>query len=206
MDQKTAKETSSNSVGRASSASASVDRTDRKADSNRQPLPLLRRDTGLMLTMSQEQAACLLANAFFCSFPRSNATGTRNVGVSRPFDSVTLASVSRSPRRDPDRARDTVSSEHPRLQVATMEISRAGEARSNGESCTTRSALSSARTASIRSKSPQAILALFGPQMTHREKLELAAIQEVWYFALRNRSRGPNNDGYDDHEHHYILI
>ncbi|XP_061404133.1 dual specificity tyrosine-phosphorylation-regulated kinase 2-like [Lethenteron reissneri] len=87
-----------------------------------------------------------------------------------------------------------------------MEISRAGEARSNGESCTTWSALSSARTASIRSKSPQAILALFGPQMTHRERLELAAIQEVWYFALRNRSRGPNNDGYDDHEHHYIPV
>ncbi|CAN0359029.1 unnamed protein product [Lampetra planeri] len=107
---------------------------------------------------------------------------------------------------DPDRARDTVSSEHPRLQVATMEISRAGEARSNGESCTTWSALSSARTASIRSKSPQAILALFGSQMTHREKLELVAIQEVWYFALRNRSRGPNNDGYDDHEHHYIPV
>ncbi|CAN0195740.1 unnamed protein product [Lampetra planeri] len=42
------------------------------------PLPLLRRDTGLMLTMSQEQAACLLANAFFCTFPRSNATGTRS--------------------------------------------------------------------------------------------------------------------------------
>ncbi|CAN0419815.1 unnamed protein product, partial [Lampetra fluviatilis] len=85
-------------------------------------------------------------------------------------------------------------------------ISRAGEARSNGESCTTWSALSSARTASIRSKSPQAILAFFGPQMTHREKLELVAIQEVWYFALRNRSRGPNNDGNDDHEHHYIPV
>ncbi|XP_078725504.1 uncharacterized protein LOC144942519 [Lampetra fluviatilis] len=42
------------------------------------PLPLLRRDTGLMLTMSQEQATCLLANAFFCTFPRSNATGTRS--------------------------------------------------------------------------------------------------------------------------------
>ncbi|CAN0343816.1 unnamed protein product [Lampetra fluviatilis] len=51
-----------------------------------------------------------------------------------------------------------------------------------------------------------AILALFGPQMTHREKLELVAIQEVWYFALRNRSREPNNDGYDDHEHHYIPV
>ncbi|CAM9677630.1 unnamed protein product [Lampetra planeri] len=42
------------------------------------PLPLLRRDTGLMLTISQEQAACLLANAFFCTFPRRNATGPRS--------------------------------------------------------------------------------------------------------------------------------
>nr|XP_032814975.1 poly(ADP-ribose) glycohydrolase isoform X1 [Petromyzon marinus] len=42
------------------------------------PLPLLRRDTGFMLTMSQEQAACLLANAFFCTFPRRNATGPRS--------------------------------------------------------------------------------------------------------------------------------
>ncbi|XP_061436387.1 uncharacterized protein LOC133361485 [Lethenteron reissneri] len=48
------------------------------------PLPLLRRDTGLILTMSQEQAACLLANAFFCTFPRSNATGTRSEELCLP--------------------------------------------------------------------------------------------------------------------------
>ncbi|CAN0110453.1 unnamed protein product [Lampetra fluviatilis] len=64
------------------------------------PLPLLRRDTSLMLTMSQEQAACLLANAFFCTFPRSNATGTRSedsacpdINVNRtlgPWDPGTL--------------------------------------------------------------------------------------------------------------------
>ncbi|CAM9833600.1 unnamed protein product [Lampetra planeri] len=301
------------------------------------PLPLLRRDTGLMLTMSQEQATCLLANAFFCTFPRSNATGTRsedsacpdiNVnrtasqGSSRAYsaglqsslaskwltvvveeeetlveelvvqeeemrgeteevwteeqedeivvqveetlvekmvekemtrkEDQNVTAVGQAPPLSPPTAAATADVDTPRevltfrlsrrrggpasrrfrsfrspltvavsgnqnLPLATHNpqrappppgpsISRAGEARSNGESFTTWSALSSARTASIRSKSPQAILALFGPQMTHREKLELVAIQEVWYFALRNRSRGPNNDGYDDHEHHYIPV
>ncbi|CAN0434091.1 unnamed protein product [Lampetra planeri] len=85
-------------------------------------------------------------------------------------------------------------------------MSRAGEARSKGESCTTWSALSSEGTASICSKSPQEIMALFGPHLTHREKLELAAMQEVWYFALYNKSEGCNNDGYDDQERNYILF
>ncbi|XP_061404156.1 dual specificity tyrosine-phosphorylation-regulated kinase 2-like isoform X2 [Lethenteron reissneri] len=87
-----------------------------------------------------------------------------------------------------------------------MEMSRAGEARSKGESCTTWSALSSEGTASICSKSPQEIMALFGPHLTNREKLELAAMQEVWYFALFNKSQGFNNDGYDDYERNYILF
>ncbi|XP_061404201.1 dual specificity tyrosine-phosphorylation-regulated kinase 4-like [Lethenteron reissneri] len=87
-----------------------------------------------------------------------------------------------------------------------MEMSRAGEARSKGESCTTWSALSSEGTASICNKSPQEIMALFGPHLTHREKLELAAMQEVWYFALCNKSEGCNNDGYDDQERNYILF
>ncbi|CAN0195995.1 unnamed protein product [Lampetra planeri] len=55
------------------------------------PLPLLRRDTSLMLTMSQEQAACLLANAFFCTFPRSNATGTRSEDSACPDINVNRA-------------------------------------------------------------------------------------------------------------------
>ncbi|CAN0431157.1 unnamed protein product [Lampetra fluviatilis] len=85
-------------------------------------------------------------------------------------------------------------------------MSRAGEARSKGESCTMWSALSSEGNASICSKSPQEIMALFGPHLTHREKLELAAMQEVWYFALFNKSEGCNNDGYDDQERNYILF
>ena len=39
------------------------------------PIPLLRCDHVRDLTLSQIQIACLLANAFFCTFPRRNATG-----------------------------------------------------------------------------------------------------------------------------------
>ncbi|XP_061788140.1 poly(ADP-ribose) glycohydrolase-like [Nerophis lumbriciformis] len=37
------------------------------------PIPLLKRGASHSITMSQEQAACLLANAFFCTFPRRNS-------------------------------------------------------------------------------------------------------------------------------------
>ena len=39
------------------------------------PIPLLRCDHVRDLTLSQIQIACLLANAFFCTFPRRNASG-----------------------------------------------------------------------------------------------------------------------------------
>ncbi|XP_016132400.1 poly(ADP-ribose) glycohydrolase [Sinocyclocheilus grahami] len=38
-----------------------------------QPIPLLKTRMNQSLTMSQEQIACLLANAFFCTFPRRNS-------------------------------------------------------------------------------------------------------------------------------------
>ncbi|XP_058652424.1 poly(ADP-ribose) glycohydrolase [Onychostoma macrolepis] len=38
-----------------------------------QPIPLLKTTMNQSLTMSQEQIACLLANAFFCTFPRRNS-------------------------------------------------------------------------------------------------------------------------------------
>ncbi|KAG8551818.1 hypothetical protein GDO81_004285 [Engystomops pustulosus] len=38
-----------------------------------QPIPLLRKGKNHSITMSQEQISCLLANAFFCTFPRRNA-------------------------------------------------------------------------------------------------------------------------------------
>ncbi|MED6232328.1 hypothetical protein ATANTOWER_027792 [Ataeniobius toweri] len=40
------------------------------------PIPLLKRGMDHSITMSQEQVACLLANAFFCTFPRRNSRKT----------------------------------------------------------------------------------------------------------------------------------
>ncbi|KAF3704301.1 Poly(ADP-ribose) glycohydrolase [Channa argus] len=40
------------------------------------PIPLLKRGMNLSITMSQEQVACLLANAFFCTFPRRTSRKT----------------------------------------------------------------------------------------------------------------------------------
>ncbi|KAK7901766.1 hypothetical protein WMY93_018535 [Mugilogobius chulae] len=37
------------------------------------PIPLLKARVNYSLTLSQEQIACLLANAFFCTFPRRNS-------------------------------------------------------------------------------------------------------------------------------------
>ncbi|KAL4240563.1 hypothetical protein ACF0H5_001355 [Mactra antiquata] len=37
------------------------------------PIPLLRANKNFKVTLSQQQIACLLANAFFCTFPRRNA-------------------------------------------------------------------------------------------------------------------------------------
>ena len=37
-----------------------------------QPIPLLKKGTARSVTMSQGQTACLLANAFFCTFPGCN--------------------------------------------------------------------------------------------------------------------------------------
>ena len=37
-------------------------------------IPLLRKQQGYSLTLSQQQIACLLANAFFCTYPRRNTT------------------------------------------------------------------------------------------------------------------------------------
>ncbi|XP_019939188.2 poly(ADP-ribose) glycohydrolase-like isoform X1 [Paralichthys olivaceus] len=40
------------------------------------PIPLLKRGMNHSITMSQEQVACLLTNAFFCTFPRRNSRRT----------------------------------------------------------------------------------------------------------------------------------
>ncbi|CAC5366747.1 PARG [Mytilus coruscus] len=40
-----------------------------------QPIPLLKKGKTRSITLSQQQIACLLANAFFCTYPRRNAKG-----------------------------------------------------------------------------------------------------------------------------------
>lgn len=37
-------------------------------------LPLLKQDSSRSVSMTQQQVACLLANAFLCTFPRRNST------------------------------------------------------------------------------------------------------------------------------------
>lgn len=49
-----------------------------------QPIPLLKTQCEASITMSQEQAACLLANAFFCTFPARNAAGGHSSAARLP--------------------------------------------------------------------------------------------------------------------------
>uniref|UniRef100_A0A8C8Z6H6 Poly(ADP-ribose) glycohydrolase n=1 Tax=Prolemur simus TaxID=1328070 RepID=A0A8C8Z6H6_PROSS len=56
-----------------------------------QPIPLLKQKMNHSITMSQEQIASLLANAFFCTFPRRNAkmkseySSYPDINFNRPF-------------------------------------------------------------------------------------------------------------------------
>ncbi|XP_051896901.1 poly(ADP-ribose) glycohydrolase-like isoform X2 [Pristis pectinata] len=65
----------------------------RLPDLCQKPIPLLRVGMKHAITMSQEQIACLLANAFFCTFPRRNSTHHHskffnfpNINFSRLFE------------------------------------------------------------------------------------------------------------------------
>ncbi|XP_078732113.1 dual specificity tyrosine-phosphorylation-regulated kinase 4-like [Lampetra fluviatilis] len=89
-----------------------------------------------------------------------------------------------------------------------MDTSQTGARRREGVSGNTWGALSAAGTGPIRSKSPRAILDLFGPQLSHRQKLELAAMKQVWFFTVDevDKPRGGNNDGYDDDNNNYIPV
>lgn len=49
------------------------------------PLPLLKRRQNRSITLSQEQISCLLANAFFCTFPRRNAHGKHKEYSNYPY-------------------------------------------------------------------------------------------------------------------------
>ena len=47
-------------------------------------LPLLRKQEGYSISMSQKQVACLLANAFLCTFPRRNTSNSTSEYSSYP--------------------------------------------------------------------------------------------------------------------------
>ena len=47
-------------------------------------IPLLKKQENYSITLSQQQVACLLANAFLCTFPRRNATGISSEYSSYP--------------------------------------------------------------------------------------------------------------------------
>lgn len=48
------------------------------------PIPLLKCNRNFSITLSQQQIACLLANAFFCTFPRRNAKSKTSEYVRYP--------------------------------------------------------------------------------------------------------------------------
>uniref|UniRef100_H3BAA5 poly(ADP-ribose) glycohydrolase n=1 Tax=Latimeria chalumnae TaxID=7897 RepID=H3BAA5_LATCH len=48
------------------------------------PIPLLRQTMSHAITLSQQQIACLLANAFFCTFPHRNATEDKSEYANYP--------------------------------------------------------------------------------------------------------------------------
>ncbi|XP_042201943.1 dual specificity tyrosine-phosphorylation-regulated kinase 4-like [Callorhinchus milii] len=55
----------------------------------------------------------------------------------------------------------------------------------------------------------KSILDLFGPQLSHRQKLELEAMKQVWFFTLDkvDKPRGGNNtDSSDDDNNNYIPV
>ena len=67
------------------------------------PLPLLRCDQMRDVTLSQIQIACLLANAFFCTFPRRNSTGFTSEYANFPgINFHTLFSPDQSPLFESD--------------------------------------------------------------------------------------------------------
>ncbi|XP_028845831.1 poly(ADP-ribose) glycohydrolase [Denticeps clupeoides] len=64
-----------------------------------QPIPLLKQRMNHSITMSQEQIACLLANAFFCTFPRRNSRRSEeysnypDINFQRIYDGPSLRKV-----------------------------------------------------------------------------------------------------------------
>ncbi|OWR43927.1 poly [Danaus plexippus plexippus] len=49
------------------------------------PIPLLKQNKNRSISLSQQQISCLLANAFFCTFPRRNTTKKNSEYASYPY-------------------------------------------------------------------------------------------------------------------------
>lgn len=64
-----------------------------------QSIPLLQRGCAAAITLSQVQISCLLANAFFCTFPRRNSTSPHSEYHSYP--SINFTRWDRRARRTP---------------------------------------------------------------------------------------------------------
>lgn len=64
-----------------------------------QPIPLLKQKMNHSITLSQEQIASLLANAFFCTFPRRNARTNKSEYSSYPEINFNRLFEGRNPRK-----------------------------------------------------------------------------------------------------------
>ncbi|XP_075908921.1 dual specificity tyrosine-phosphorylation-regulated kinase 2-like [Petromyzon marinus] len=85
-----------------------------------------------------------------------------------------------------------------------MEMSRCTKRK---RKCVRWSALSDSKGgASIKCKTPQEIMQLYGSYLTLREQRELLAMQEIWYLGLQNQARGKYNNGYEDDKHCYVPV
>ncbi|XP_063814913.1 poly(ADP-ribose) glycohydrolase isoform X3 [Pseudophryne corroboree] len=63
------------------------------------PIPLLKKRMNHSVTMSQEQISCLLANAFFCTFPRRNARKTKSEYSTYPDINFNRLFEGKNPRK-----------------------------------------------------------------------------------------------------------
>lgn len=49
------------------------------------PIPVLKQHNSSLISLSQLQVASLLANAFFCTFPRRNSTNPQSEYATYPY-------------------------------------------------------------------------------------------------------------------------
>ncbi|KAM9456392.1 poly(ADP-ribose) glycohydrolase isoform 2-T2 [Clarias gariepinus] len=64
-----------------------------------QPIPLLKQNNSHAITMSQEQISCLLANAFFCTFPHRNTNQPGSEYANFPTINFSSLFADPSPRK-----------------------------------------------------------------------------------------------------------